>query len=78
MDPETARDYYDATLPATGAKVAHFCSMCGPKFCAMKITQDVREYAAEQGLEVELALSSGMEEKSQEFKDAGSKIYQKS
>jgi phosphomethylpyrimidine synthase len=78
MDPETARDYHDATLPATGAKVAHFCSMCGPKFCAMKITQDVREYAAKQGLEVELALSSGMEEKSQEFKDAGSKIYQKS
>jgi len=64
MDPETARDYHDATLPATGAKVAHFCSMCGPKFCAMKITQDVREYAAKQGMEVELALSSGMEEKS--------------
>jgi phosphomethylpyrimidine synthase len=78
MDPETARDYHDATLPATGAKVAHFCSMCGPKFCAMKITQDVREYAAKQGMEVELALSSGMDEKSQEFKDAGSKIYQKS
>jgi phosphomethylpyrimidine synthase len=78
MDPETARTYHDATLPATGAKVAHFCSMCGPKFCAMKITQDVREYAAKQGVEVELALSSGMEEKSQEFRDAGSKIYQKS
>jgi phosphomethylpyrimidine synthase len=78
MDPETARDYHDATLPATGAKVAHFCSMCGPKFCAMKITQDVREYSAKQGLEVELASSSGMEEKSQEFKDAGSKICQKS
>jgi phosphomethylpyrimidine synthase len=46
MDPETARDYHHATLPATGAKVAHFCSMCGPKFCAMKITQDVREYTA--------------------------------
>nr|MCS5657453.1 phosphomethylpyrimidine synthase ThiC [Dehalococcoidia bacterium] len=78
MDPETARDYHDATLPATDAKVAHFCSMCGPKFCAMKITQDVREYATKQGLEVELALSSGMAEKPQEFKDAGSKIYQKS
>ena len=78
MDPETARDYHDATMPATGAKVAHFCSMCGPKFCAMKITQDVREYAAKQGVGVELALSSGMDEKSQEFKDAGSKIYQKS
>ena len=78
LDPETARDYHDATLPATGAKVAHFCSMCGPKFCAMKITQDVREYAAKQGVEVELALSSGMEEKSKEFRQAGSQIYQKS
>jgi len=78
MDPETARDYHDATRPATGAKVAHFCSMCVPKFCAMKITQDVREYVAKQVLEFELALSSGKEEKSQEFKDAGSKIYQKS
>ena len=78
MDPETARDYHDATLPATSAKVAHFCSMCGPQFCGMKITQDVREYAATQGLEVELALSSGVEEKSQEFKNAGSKIDQKS
>ena len=78
MDPETARDYHDATLPATGAKVAHFCSMCGPKFCAMKITQDVREYAAKQGVEVELALSSGMDEKSKEFREAGSQIYQKS
>ncbi len=78
LDPETARDYHDATLPATGAKVAHFCSMCGPKFCAMKITQDVREYAAKQGVEVDLALSSGMEEKSKEFREAGSQIYQKS
>ena len=77
LDPDTARDYHDETLPATGAKVAHFCSMCGPKFCAMKITQDVREYARDQGLTVETAFDKGMEEKSKEFREAGSKIYQK-
>ncbi len=77
LDPDTARDYHDETLPATGAKVAHFCSMCGPKFCAMKITQDVREYARDRGVEVETAFDKGMEEKSQEFREAGSKIYQK-
>ena len=77
LDPDTARSYHDETLPAQGAKVAHFCSMCGPKFCAMKITQDVREYAQKLGIEPEQALSSGMEEKSQEFREGGGKIYQK-
>ena len=77
LDPDTARDYHDETLPAQGAKVAHFCSMCGPKFCAMKITQDVREYARDRGVEVETALDAGMEEKAKEFREAGSKIYQK-
>ena len=77
LDPGTARDYHDETLPAQGAKVAHFCSMCGPKFCAMKITQDVREYAAQHSVEPEAALDVGMEEKSAEFREAGSKIYQK-
>ena len=75
IDPDRARVYHDETLPAQGAKVAHFCSMCGPKFCAMKITQDVREYAQKQGLEPEQSLASGMEEKSREFREAGSKIY---
>ena len=77
LDPETARDYHDETLPAQGAKVAHFCSMCGPKFCAMKITQDVREYARKNGMALESALEVGMEEKSAEFREAGSQIYQK-
>ena len=77
LDPDTARDYHDETLPAQGAKVAHFCSMCGPKFCAMKITQDVREYARDQGVSVETAFDKGMEEKSREFREAGSRIYQK-
>ena len=77
LDPDTARSYHDETLPAQGAKVAHFCSMCGPKFCAMKITQDVREYAKEKGLDPEGALTTGMEEKSQEFREGGGKIYHK-
>jgi phosphomethylpyrimidine synthase len=70
LDPVTALAYHDETLPAEGAKVAHFCSMCGPKFCSMKITQDVRDYAAK--LE---AAEAGMEEKSREFKEKGSEIY---
>jgi len=70
LDPERAREYHDATLPAEGAKIAHFCSMCGPKFCSMKITQEVRDYAA--GLEAE----KGMQEKSIEFRKKGSQIYQ--
>ncbi|MGH1541299.1 MAG: phosphomethylpyrimidine synthase ThiC [Arenicella sp.] len=78
LDPERAREYHDETLPKESAKVAHFCSMCGPHFCSMKITQDVREYAAKKGLEAEAALAEGMAEKSAEFKEKGSEIYQKS
>jgi phosphomethylpyrimidine synthase len=75
LDPETAREFHDETLPAQGAKVAHFCSMCGPHFCSMKITQDVREYAAQKGLEDQAALEAGMQEKAEEFKKSGAKIY---
>ncbi len=75
LDPETARSYHDATLPADGAKVAHFCSMCGPKFCSMEITQQVREYAREHGMDDAHALTAGMDEKSEEFKRKGSEIY---
>ncbi len=71
LDPDTARAYHDETLPKESAKVAHFCSMCGPKFCSMKITQEVRDYAAKQELEAEMA------KKSEEFKSQGSEIYQK-
>src|SRR5918997_1165252 len=67
LDPETAREFHDETLPQEGAKTAHFCSMCGPHFCSMKITEDVRKYAAEQELSDEQALQSGMEHKSREF-----------
>lgn len=67
LDPPTARSYHDETLPADGGKSAHFCSMCGPKFCSMKITDDVREYAKEQGYGVEEALSAGMEQVSKLF-----------
>jgi phosphomethylpyrimidine synthase len=76
LDPETAREFHDETLPAQGAKLAHFCSMCGPHFCSMKITQDVREYAAQKGLEEQAALAAGMQEKAAEFKKSGAKIYQ--
>ncbi len=75
LDPDTARAFHDETLPAQAAKVAHFCSMCGPHFCSMKITQEVRDYAAKKGLGEETALTVGMEEKAEEFKKAGSKIY---
>ena len=75
LDPATAREYHDATLPAEGAKLAHFCSMCGPHFCSMSITEDVRRYAAEKGLQPEQALAAGMSEKSQEFRSAGGEIY---
>ena len=77
LDPATAHDYHDETLPADPAKTAHFCSMCGPHFCSMKITQDVREYARKMGLETEAALNAGMEEKAREFRESGGKIYQK-
>lgn len=75
MDPERARAFHDETLPAEGAKVAHFCSMCGPQFCSMKITQDVRDYAEKTGVNEQKALESGMAEKSEEFKKAGGQLY---
>ncbi len=77
LDPETAREFHDETLPAEGAKVAHFCSMCGPHFCSMKITQDVRDYAASLGVAEGEALARGMEEKSEEFRREGAEIYRK-
>ncbi|MBD0369346.1 MAG: phosphomethylpyrimidine synthase ThiC [Pyrinomonadaceae bacterium] len=76
LDPEVAREYHDETLPQEGAKLAHFCSMCGPHFCSMKITQEVREYAAEQGMDEEAALNAGMKEKAAEFISKGAEIYQ--
>ena len=75
LDPVTAREYHDETLPADGAKVAHFCSMCGPHFCSMKITEDVRKFAKEKGLETEEAIAAGMKEKSTEFTEQGGQIY---
>ncbi len=75
LDPEKARSYHDATLPNESAKSAHFCSMCGPHFCSMKITEDVRKYAAEMGLKEEEALKKGLEEKSREFVEKGSELY---
>jgi phosphomethylpyrimidine synthase len=77
LDPDKAREFHDETLPQHGAKLAHFCSMCGPHFCSMKITQDVREYAAKQGLSDADALEKGMEAKSVEFVQAGAEIYSK-
>lgn len=77
LDPETAREFHDETLPAEGAKLAHFCSMCGPHFCSMKITEDVRKYAKELGVKEEDALAKGMEEKSKEFVDSGAEVYVK-
>jgi phosphomethylpyrimidine synthase len=77
LDPETAREFHDETLPQEGAKTAHFCSMCGPHFCSMKITEDVRKYAAEQGITDEAALAKGMEAKSKEFVDQGAEVYAK-
>ena len=75
LDPDTAREFHDQTLPAEGAKLAHFCSMCGPHFCSMKITQDVRRFAEEKGVQQEQALEEGMKEMSKEFKDKGSELY---
>ncbi|PYM16286.1 MAG: phosphomethylpyrimidine synthase [Verrucomicrobia bacterium] len=77
LDPGTAREFHDETLPQEGAKTAHFCSMCGPHFCSMKITEDVRKYAAEQGIAEEEALKKGMEEKSREFVEKGAEVYAK-
>ncbi len=75
LDPEKAREFHDETLPQEGAKLAHFCSMCGPHFCSMKITQDVRDYAARVGADEQAALERGMAEKSREFVDTGAQIY---
>ncbi len=75
LDPDTARSFHDETLPAEPAKTAHFCSMCGPKFCSMRITQDVRKYAEEHGLSSVAAIEAGMEEMSEKFHDAGQKVY---
>ncbi len=76
LDPERAVEYHDETLPAEGAKTAHFCSMCGPKFCSMRISQDIRNYAKEKDLNTTEAIHQGMKEKAQEFKKAGSRLYQ--
>lgn len=77
LDPDKAKSFHDETLPKDSAKVAHFCSMCGPHFCSMKITQDVRDYAAQQGISAEAALQKGMEVKSVEFVKGGGKLYDK-
>ncbi|MHC5011857.1 MAG: phosphomethylpyrimidine synthase ThiC [Planctomycetota bacterium] len=76
LDPERATAFHDETLPAEGAKVAHFCSMCGPKFCSMEITQQLRDYAKQKGLDEEQAVAAGLLEKSGEFRETGGEIYQ--
>jgi len=78
LDPERAREFHDETLPAEGAKSAHFCSMCGPQFCSMKITEEVRQYAISKGVAVDKALKEGMDEKSREFSQKGGELYHKS
>ena len=75
LDPDKAREFHDETLPKDSAKVAHFCSMCGPHFCSMKITQDVRDYAAQQGIDENSALDRGMQEKAVEFVRGGAEVY---
>ena len=75
LDPEKAKEFHDETLPKDAHKTAHFCSMCGPKFCSMKITQDVRDYAREHGMDTAAALDAGMQEKSAEFLDGGGEVY---
>ena len=77
LDPETAREFHDETLPAEGAKSAHFCSMCGPHFCSMRITEDVRRYAAEKGIDEAAAIEQGLQEKAKEFQETGAEIYAK-
>jgi phosphomethylpyrimidine synthase len=77
LDPDTAKDFHDETLPKDSMKTAHFCSMCGPHFCSMKITQDVRDYAEKTGVSAEQALSAGMQEKAIEFVKKGSELYGK-
>jgi phosphomethylpyrimidine synthase len=75
LDPDKAKQFHDETLPQEGAKLAHFCSMCGPHFCSMKITQDVREFAAKHGVSDEEALARGMEVKAVEFVKKGGELY---
>jgi phosphomethylpyrimidine synthase len=75
LDPETAMAYHDETLPAEPAKTAHFCSMCGPHFCSMRITQDVRDYAEKHGLAADSAVEAGMQEKAAEFRRRGLQLY---
>ena len=75
LDPVTAEEYHDETLPAEGAKVAHFCSMCGPKFCSMKITEDIRRFAREEGLEESAAVDAGLKRMAEQFKEGGSELY---
>ena len=75
LDPDTAREFHDETLPVEAAKTAHFCSMCGPKFCSMRISQDVRDYAEANGLTDIEAIEAGMAEKSDEFASAGNNVY---
>ena len=75
MDPDTARSFHDETLPAAPAKTAHFCSMCGPKFCSMRISQDVRDYAEQKGMDLATAVEIGLKEKSAEFREAGAEVY---
>jgi len=77
LDPDKAREFHDETLPQQGAKLAHFCSMCGPHFCSMKITQDVRDYAASQGVAEQEALHKGMQDKAREFVEQGAEVYRK-
>ncbi|GAB4169764.1 MAG: phosphomethylpyrimidine synthase ThiC [Wenzhouxiangellaceae bacterium] len=75
LDPARAREYHDQTLPKEAHKLAHFCSMCGPKFCSMKITQDVRDYARERGIEAERAIDTGLSDKAEEFRRSGGSLY---
>ena len=77
LDPDRAREFHDETLPKQAHKVAHFCSMCGPNFCSMKITQEVREYADKQGVQLDEAMQKGLQEKADEFRQSGSEIYRK-
>ncbi len=78
LDPDKAREFHDETLPKESAKVAHFCSMCGPRFCSMKISQDVRDYAAGKGIgDIGAALESGLSDKAGEFREQGAEIYRK-
>ncbi|MDP1633659.1 MAG: phosphomethylpyrimidine synthase ThiC, partial [Gallionellaceae bacterium] len=77
LDPDRAREFHDDTLPKESSKVAHFCSMCGPQFCSMKISQDVRDFAAKEGIAEAEALAKGMEVKSVEFVQQGAEVYHK-